>query len=98
MIAKKAEGGIFHLKKDELHLHIGDKPIREMWGIGSRLEKHLWKMGIRTIQDLANTPLSKLRSKWGVNGEVIWRVANGLDNSLVTVNTHSTQKDILEMV
>lgn len=58
------------------------------------MEKHLWKMGIRTIRDLANTPLSKLRSKWGVNGEVIWRVANGLDNSPVTVNTHSTQKDI----
>lgn len=94
MIAKKAEGGIFHLKKEELHLHIGDKPIRDMWGIGSRMEKHLWKMGIRTIRDLANTPLSKLRSKWGVNGEVIWRVANGLDNSPVTVNTHSTQKDI----
>ncbi|MEW4425913.1 hypothetical protein AB1I68_00300 [Paenibacillus pabuli] len=94
MIAKKVEGGVFHLEKEELHIHIGDKSIRDMWGIGSRMEKHLWKMGIRTIKDLANTPLSKLRSKWGVNGEVIWRVANGLDNSLVTVDTHSTQKDI----
>ena len=51
-------------------------------------------MGIRTIRDLANTPLTQLKSKWGVNGEVIWRIANGLDNSPVTVNTHSTQKDI----
>lgn len=94
MIAKKVDGGIFHLKKEELHKHIGNKPIRDMWGIGSRMEKHLWKMGIRTIQDLANTPLSKLRNKWGVNGEVIWRVANGLDSSPVTVHTHSVQKDI----
>lgn len=31
MIAKKAEG-YFPLKKEELHLHIGDKPIRDMWG------------------------------------------------------------------
>ena len=94
MIAKKIDGGIFYLKKEELHQHIGDKPIRDMWGIGSRMEKHLWKMGIRTIRDLANTPLSKLRSKWGVNGEVIWRVANGLDDSPVTIHTHSVQKDI----
>ncbi|KQY91045.1 DNA polymerase IV [Paenibacillus sp. Root52] len=94
MIAKKIKGGIFYLKKEELHLHIGDKPIRDMWGIGSRMEKHLWKMGVRTIRDLANTPLSKLRNKWGVNGEVIWRVANGYDDSPVTIDTHSTQKDI----
>ncbi|MDN8593222.1 DNA polymerase IV [Paenibacillus sp. 11B] len=94
MIAKKIDGGVFFLKKEELHKHIGHKPIREMWGIGSRMEKHLWKMGIRTIEDLATTPLSKLRSKWGVNGEVIWRVANGLDESPVSISTHSVQKDI----
>ncbi|WP_091014476.1 DNA polymerase IV [Paenibacillus amylolyticus] len=94
MIAKKIDGGVFFLRKEELHQHIGDKPIRDMWGIGSRMEKHLWKMGIRTIKQLAETPLSKLRSKWGVNGEVIWRVANGLDDSPVTINTHSVQKDI----
>lgn len=94
LICKKIDEGIFHLKKDELHLHIWDKPIRSMWSIGSKMEKHLWKMGIRTIGDLAQTPLSKLRRKWGVNGEVIWRVANGIDDSQVTVNTHSIQKDI----
>lgn len=94
MIAKKVEGGVFHLKKDELHKHIGQKPIRDMWGIGSRMEKHLWKMGIRTIEDLAKTPLSKLRSKWGVNGEVIWRVANGMDHSPVSTESCTVQKDI----
>lgn len=94
MIAKKVEGGVFHLKKDELHKHIGQKPIRDMWGIGSRMEKHLWKMGIRTIEDLAKTSLTKLRSKWGVNGEVIWRVANGIDSSPVSTDSYSIQKDI----
>lgn len=94
MIAKKVEGGVFHLKKDELHKHIGQKPIRDMWGIGSRMEKHLWKVGIRTIEDLAKTPLSKLRSKWGVNGEVIWRVANGIDHSPISTESYSAQKDI----
>ncbi|HEY2494901.1 MAG TPA: DNA polymerase IV [Paenibacillus sp.] len=94
MIAKKTPNGVFHLQKSELHKYIWDKPVRDMWGIGSRMQKHLWKMGIMTIGDLATTPLDKLRSKWGVNGEVIWRVANGVDDSPVTVTTHNVQKDI----
>ncbi|RUT39507.1 DNA polymerase IV [Paenibacillus anaericanus] len=94
MIAKKNEEGIFFLKKDELDQHIWHKPTRDMWGIGSRMEKHLYKMGIHTIGDLAKTPLGRLRSKWGVNGEVIWRVANGMDDSPVSTVSHNTQKDI----
>ncbi|OAB41437.1 DNA polymerase IV [Paenibacillus glacialis] len=94
MIAKKIPDGVFHLQKSELHKYIWDKPIRDMWGIGSRMQKHLWKMGIMTIGDIARTPLFKLRNKWGVNGEVIWRVANGLDDSPVTLAAHNVQKDI----
>ncbi|RUT48585.1 DNA polymerase IV [Paenibacillus anaericanus] len=94
MIAKKNSEGIFFLKKDELDQHIWHKPTRDMWGIGSRMETHLYKMGIHTIGDLAHTPLFKLRNKWGVNGEVIWRVANGMDDSPVSVSTHHMQKDI----
>lgn len=94
MIAKKIDGGIYYLRKSELSNYIWKQPIRKMWGIGSRMEKHLYKMGILTIGDLANTPLSKLKKKWGVNGEVIWRVANGLDDSPVTLTTHNQQREI----
>jgi DNA polymerase-4 len=93
MIAKKNADGFFYLKKDELDKHIWDNPIRDMWGIGSRMEQHLLRMGIRTIGDLAKTPIKRL-SKWGVNGQVIWRVANGIDDSPVTPSTHSHQKVI----
>ncbi|RXZ77987.1 DNA polymerase IV [Paenibacillaceae bacterium] len=93
MIAKKNKNGIFQLHKDELDKHIWSNPIRDMWGIGSRMEKHLLRMGIRTIGDLAKTPIKRL-SKWGVNGQVIWRVANGYDDSPVTPGTHSNQKVI----
>ena len=94
MIAKKIPGGVFHLQKNELDKYIWDKPVRDMWGIGSKMEKHLWKMGIKTIGDIARTPVDRLRAKWGVNGEVIWRVANGIDNSPVTLTTHNIQKNI----
>lgn len=94
MIAKKIEGGIHYLNKDDLSDFIWKQPIRKMWGIGAKMEKHLNRMGITTIGELAKSPLPRLRKKWGVNGEVIWRVANGLDDSQVTVNTHNHQKEI----
>lgn len=94
MIAKKIDGGVHILKKEELGDFIWKQPVRKMWSIGSKMEQHLNRMGIQTIGDLANTPLYKLRNKWGVNGEVIWRVANGMDDSPVTLNTHNQQKEI----
>lgn len=94
LVAKKTTDGIFLLKKEEMQQHIGNKPIRGMWGIGSRMEKHLQNMGIETIQQLASTSLGTLRRRWGVNGEVIWRVANGMDDSPVSRLSHHIQKDI----
>lgn len=92
LIAKKNKEGIFFLHKNELEKHIWDKPIRDMWGIGSKMERHLNRMGIYTIGGIAKTPLVRFRKKWGVNGEVIWRVANGIDDSPVSPYTHEKQK------
>ncbi|MBP1308925.1 DNA polymerase-4 [Paenibacillus sp. 1182] len=92
LIAKKNKEGIFILHKNELEQHIWDKPVRDMWGIGSRMQKHLNRMGIYTIGGIAKTSVNRFRKKWGVNGEVIWRVANGIDNSPVSPYTHDKQK------
>jgi len=94
MIAKKNESGIFYLHKNELEKHIWHKPVREMWGIGSKMHKHLYKMGIHTIGDLANTPLPRLMKRWGINGQVLWQCANGIDDSPVSMSAHDHQKII----
>lgn len=94
MLAKKDKSGIFTLKKDELNKHIWHKPVEDMWGVGSRMKRHFYRMGIRTIGDLARTPLPKLTKRWGVNGQVLWQCANGIDNSPVTRDSHSGQKVI----
>ena len=41
------------------------------------MTRHLARMGIYTIGDLARYPLQRLRKRWGINGEVLWRIANG---------------------
>jgi len=56
-------------------------PLREMWGIGSRVEKTLNRMGITTVGHLANYPLELLEKKFGVMGNQLYYHAWGVDLS-----------------
>lgn len=58
-------------------------PLREVWGIGSQLEKTLHSMGIYTVGDLAHTPLKQLEEKFGVMGNQLYHHAWGIDLSEV---------------
>ncbi len=90
--AKKNKTGIFQLSKKELPAVLWPLPVEQMFMVGSRMARHLYRIGIQTIGDLAQTSLSRLRSHWGINGEVLWRIANGIDSSPVTPETHDQQK------
>jgi DNA polymerase IV len=92
--AKKNASGIFTLAKADIEETLWKLPVQKMYLIGSRMAQHLYRMGIYTIGELARTPLTKLRARWGVNGEAIWRIANGIDNSPVSSVTHVGQKAI----
>lgn len=92
--AKKRPDGLFELRKDAIAEHLWPHPVEEMFGVGSRMRAHLFRLGIRTIGDLAKTPLSVLKKRWGVNGIVLWQTANGIDHSPVSVTTHELQKAI----
>jgi len=92
--AKKHPTGIFRLDPGRLEQTLWQLPVGKMFMIGSRMTAHLNRMGIETIGDLARAPLSRLRARWGINGEMIWRIARGCDDSPVTPDTHIGQKGI----
>ncbi|WP_051255046.1 Y-family DNA polymerase [Pontibacillus marinus] len=56
-------------------------PLREMWGIGSRMEKRLNRLGITTVGQLAKFPLEQLEKIFGVMGNQLFYHANGVDLS-----------------
>lgn len=56
-------------------------PLRDVWGIGPRLERTLHSMGIYTMGDLAHTPLERLEEKFGVMGNQLYHHAWGIDLS-----------------
>jgi DNA polymerase-4 len=92
--AKKQETGIFWLKKAELGETLWTLPIEKLFGVGSRMKRHFHRMGIYCIRQLADMSPGVLARRWGINGEVLWRTAHGIDGSPVSPKAHDLQKGI----
>ncbi|MFT8709688.1 MAG: DNA polymerase IV [Sporolactobacillus sp.] len=92
--AKKNESGQFWLYPEMLPQVLWPLPIGRLFGVGHRMERHFLGMGIRTIGHLANFPLPQLRKRWGINGELLWRTAHGIDDSPVSPGTFAEQKAV----
>ena len=57
--------------------------LSDFWGIGSRTEKRLHKLGINSIKELANVDPTTLKKEFGKVGLQLWFNANGVDESNV---------------
>ncbi|MBP1995654.1 DNA polymerase IV [Paenibacillus eucommiae] len=94
--AKKNASGIFTLHKNEIEKHLWPEPVSKMFGVGSRMTAHFAKLGIHTIGEIAKTPLPRLKERFrarfnkqsDIHAEVMWRTANGHDDSPVNPATH----------
>jgi DNA polymerase-4 len=105
--AKKNESGLFTLPAAEVEALLWPQPVNKMFGVGSRMTAHFMRLGMTTIGDIARTPLPELKRKFrahfgkqsDIQAEVMWRTANGLDDSPVAPYTFSTpQKSIGHMM
>lgn len=99
LLAKMAAGlqkpdGLTVLDYQDVPERLWPLPVRELFGVGPRYERHLKLFNIHTIGDLARFPLKILRKRFGVNGEVLWQGANGLDNSPVDPGSLDKVKSI----
>ncbi|GAB2720658.1 DNA polymerase IV [Paenibacillus thermoaerophilus] len=101
LFAKKNETGIYELSRDRLP-DIRGMELNKLFGIGTRTMRHLHRIGIYTAGELADMPLAVLKRKLaaavGKNAdiwaEVLWRTANGIDDSPVTPDAFGPQKGI----
>jgi len=69
-------------------------PVRKLFGVGPRYEKHLYNYNIHTIGDLAKFPVRYFKRRWGKNGEMLWLLANGVDASPVVPTSLDISKSI----
>lgn len=82
--------GLTIIQEKDISPRLWPLPIGELYGVGTRMEKHLQNMGIRTIGDLANAPLHLLLQRFGVVGGRLHEFAHGRDNS--PVDPHSLEQ------
>ncbi|MFT8363449.1 MAG: DNA polymerase IV [Sporolactobacillus sp.] len=91
---KKNSTGIYELRADMLATQLWPLPIGCLLGVGRRMERHLFGIGIRKIAHLAHYPVEQLRRRWGINGELLWLTAHGIDSAPVSPATFTVQKAI----
>ena len=61
------------------------RPVRELWGIGSRMSQNLNELGLHTVADLAAADLDTLRKRFGPNmGTWYLALGRGLGDAEVT--------------
>lgn len=79
----KKPDAVTEIREDTFQEQIWPLPASDLLFVGRATTEKLSKYGIHTIGDLANTDVDFLRRLLGVNGEKLWRYANGLDTSRV---------------
>jgi DNA polymerase-4 len=68
-------------------------PVTVLWGVGARTAEPLHRLGIRTVADLAQTPIDTLRRAVGVAGAAhLHALAHGVDDR--GVEPHEVEKSI----
>jgi DNA polymerase-4 len=88
-LAKMASGvtkpdGLTTLDRESFRRTFWGKPTDSLFGVGAKTAEALRTLGILTVRQLAVTPVNRLRAAFGVNGEGLKQIANGIDNSPVT--------------
>src|SRR5699024_10415856 len=93
LMAKKSVTGIAKCAYEDVSTLLWPVPVEEIWGIGSRLKKRLYRLGITTLGHSAQIPHVQLNKQFGIMGEQLYWHAWGVDLSPVLGDfTKTTQK------
>ena len=79
----KKPDGLVVIRQTDVGWLLDNLPVRELWGIGSQIEKHLAAMGIKTCGELGRRSIHVLKNRFGVIGERLKLMAQGIDDSPV---------------
>jgi DNA polymerase-4 len=88
-VAKLASGlckpdGLLVVPADEVINFLHPLQIGALWGVGDKTEETLHRLGLRTVADLAHTPVSTLERALGpAAGRHLWQLAWGRDERVV---------------
>jgi DNA polymerase-4 len=70
--------GFMCIKGADMQSLLKDLPVKELWGIGPATEQRLAVLGIKTCGELGNAPAGLLRNKFGITGETLKLMGQGI--------------------
>lgn len=76
--------GILMIDADDTVPYLHSLPVNALWGVGGKTAEVLARLGIRTVADVAATPVASLRKVLGAGGEHVHRLSLGIDPRPVT--------------
>lgn len=85
-IAKLASGhckpnGLLEIKEDRIINFLHPLPVSDLWGVGPKTSEHLQKLGLKTVSDIAHTPVETLKRALGdATGEHLYELSWGRDD------------------
>jgi DNA polymerase IV len=75
--------GLTIIKPEDVSRVLERLPVKELCGIGSKMERHLLMMGIQTCGQLGRYDEARLTRKFGIIGKRLKEMGQGIDNSPV---------------
>jgi nucleotidyltransferase/DNA polymerase involved in DNA repair len=80
-----AGAGVYRLTGANWRAVMDHRPVRDLWGIGSRMERNLNELGLTTVADLAAADLEVLKKRFGPKmGAWYAALGRGLGDTQVT--------------
>lgn len=97
LMAKLASGlskpdGLTLIKEGGIESVMRDLPVDKLCGIGRKLAAKLALMNIRTCSELGAYPIGQLRRRFGIIGERLSMMGQGIDSSLVVPTDEESQE------
>ena len=85
--------GLLVVPADQVISFLHPLPVGALWGVGEKTEEHLTRLGLRTVGDIANTPLGTLQRALGqAAGTHLHDLSWGRDPR--SVSPHEPEKSI----
>lgn len=70
--------GLRWIRPDDVPDILENLPVKELWGIGSKISERLSTLGIKTCGELGRAPASLLRNRFGIIGESLKLMGMGI--------------------
>ena len=85
--------GLLVIPADQVLAFLHPLPVGALWGVGEKTEEHLTRLGLRTVGDIAHTPVATLQRALGeAHGSHLHELSWGRDPR--GVNPHEPEKSI----